>query len=108
MPDKEKDTRKILIEMEYGTDSGADIKNIQIKLHNTSVVDIILGWSALTEKVVQVTNKPNEDKCLTAFLANTISAYFDQAKKETEEDDGEGVEDNEGVEEDPGVMTEEQ
>ena len=36
MPDKEKDTRKILIEMEYGTDGGADIKNIQIKLHNNN------------------------------------------------------------------------
>jgi len=109
MPDKEKDTRKILIEMTYGENGATDIQGIQIKIRNTSIVDLILGWSALTEKVIQATNKPSEDKSLTTFLANTIGAYFEQAHKNVEgEEDGDADEDVETAEEDPGVMTEEQ
>ncbi|MBO4726548.1 MAG: hypothetical protein J5598_03045 [Clostridia bacterium] len=107
MPEN-KNTRAILIEMDYGEQDKADITGIRIKLRDTSVVDLILGWTALTEKVVQVTNKPNEDKCLTAFLASTIKSYFEPAHAEAAEDGEEDEEDTEGVEEDPGKMTEEQ
>lgn len=71
---KENETRKVLIEIEYEPNHTTPA-NVRLNLKHTSVVDIIVAWSALTEKVINATNNPEKGQSLTQFLGNTIHAY---------------------------------
>ena len=68
------ETRKILIEIEYEPNHTTPAA-VHLNLKDTSVVDIIVAWSALTEKVINVTTNPDKGQSLTQFLGNTIRAY---------------------------------
>ena len=71
---KENEARKILIEIEYEPNHTTPAA-IHLNLKDTSVVDIIVAWSALTEKVINVTTNPDQGQSLTQFLGNTMRAY---------------------------------
>ena len=71
---KGNETRKVLIEIEYEPNHTTPAA-VRLNLKDTSVVDMIVAWSALTEKVISVTNNPDKEQSLTQFLGNTIRAY---------------------------------
>ena len=87
---KENETRKVLIEIEYEPNHTTPAA-VRLNLKDTSVVDIIVAWSALTEKVINVTTNPDKEQSLTQFLGNTIRAYAVQngADHYDEDDDAE-------------------
>lgn len=71
---KGNETHKILIEIEYEPNHTTPAA-VRLNLKDISVVDIIVAWSALTEKVISVTNNPDKEQSLTQFLGNTMRAY---------------------------------
>ncbi|MBS7401761.1 MAG: hypothetical protein KIG16_04575 [Eubacteriales bacterium] len=71
---KGNETRKVLIEIEYEPNHTTPA-GIRLNLKDTSVVDIIVAWSALTEKVINVTTNPDKGQSLTQFLGNTMRVY---------------------------------
>ena len=82
----EKTSNKIIIELDY--EPGSQLPSgVRLNLSKVSIVDIILAWTSLTEKVIEVTKKPEEEKCLTQFIGNTIASYFKEYM-EPQEDDG--------------------
>lgn len=71
---KENETRKVLIELEYEPNHTTPAA-VRINLKDTSVVDMIVAWSALTEKVINATTDLDKGQSLTQFLGNTMRAY---------------------------------
>lgn len=71
---KENEIRKVLIEIEYEPNH-ATPSGVRLNLKDTSVVDIIVAWCTLTEKVIGVTNNPDKGQSLTQFIGNTMRAY---------------------------------
>lgn len=71
---KENETRKVLIELEYKPNHTTPAA-VCVNLKDTSVVDMILAWSALTEKVINATTDSDKGQSLTQFLGNTMHAY---------------------------------
>lgn len=70
------DKSTITIELNYD-ETAMTPAGVKINVHKASVVDIILAWTCLTEKVISITNIPGENKSLTQFIGNTIRAYAD-------------------------------
>lgn len=71
---KGNETRKILIEIEYEPNHTTPAA-VRINLKDTSIVDMIVAWSALTEKVINATTDSDKGQSLTQFLGTTIRAY---------------------------------
>lgn len=89
---KGNEPRKVLIEIEYAPNHTTPA-GVRLNLKDTSVVDIILAWSALTEKVINITNVPDKGQSLTQFLGNTIRAYAVQnGADHYDEDEDDGTE----------------
>ena len=71
---KGNESRKVLIEIEYEPNHTTPA-GVRLNWKDISVVDIIVAWSALTEKVINATNNPDKGQSLTQFLGNTMRAY---------------------------------
>lgn len=71
---KGNETRKILIEIEYEPNHTTPAA-VRINLKDTSIVDMIVAWSALTEKVINATTNPDKGQSLTQFLGTAMHAY---------------------------------
>lgn len=71
---KENETRKVLIELEYEPNHTTPAA-VRINLKDTSIVDMIVAWSALTEKVINATTDSDKGQSLTQFLGTAMRAY---------------------------------
>lgn len=85
MPE-ENEMRKILIEIEYEPNHVTPA-SVRLNLQNTSITDMILAWSALTERVITAANNSKKGQSLTQFLGNTIRAYAVQNGADHYDDD---------------------